>query len=128
MKDAPFLSGEAILDYRLKHGYSGNWAGESPNARFFLKEPLRIMCLRPLEEIVVGYDGTIPLCCADGLWKVIMGNIQKSSLKEVWFSDVFKRIRESLLRGDRSYAETCRVCDALNFPAIKGICSLAIRA
>jgi len=120
--DGSFNSrGEIIINYRFKSEYFGNRAGQSPNARFLLKEPLKIICLRPLTEIVVGYDGTVPLCCADGLWKVIMGNAQKSSLKEIWFSGFYKRIRECLVKGDRSCTEICKVCDALNFPAIKGV-------
>jgi len=121
MKDAHSLAGEVIVNYRLKHSYLGNRAGESPNAGFFLKEPLKIICMRPLTEIAIGYDGSVPLCCADGLWKVTMGNVKKSSLKDIWFSDFFKRIKESLAKGDRSCTEICKVCDALNFPALKGI-------
>lgn len=116
-----FLKGEVIVNYRFKTDYLGNRAGQSVNAAFFLKEPLRIMCMRPLREIVIGYDGTVPLCCADGLWKVTMGNAKEENLKNIWFSDFFRENRKALLRGDRNCTEICRVCDALNFSMPKGM-------
>ncbi|MFC1808776.1 radical SAM/SPASM domain-containing protein [Candidatus Omnitrophota bacterium] len=116
-----FLKGELIVSYRHKNDYLGNRAGQSQNARFFLKDPLNVMCIRPSKEIVIGYDGSVPLCCADGLWKMKMGNVQETDLKTIWFSNHFKNIRRSLLQGDRSCAAICNVCDALNFSSPKGI-------
>lgn len=121
LDDSAVLRGEVIVNYRAKTDYFGNRAGQSPNAGFFLKKPLKIQCLRPSTEIVVGYDGTVPLCCADGLWKVVMGNVKGSTLKDIWFSGFFKSVRQALAKGYRSCAEICKVCDALNFPAPKGI-------
>lgn len=121
LDNSAVLRGEIIINYRAKTDYFGNRAGQSPNAGVFLKKPLKIQCLRPSTEIVVGYDGTVPLCCADGLWKVVMGNVKDSSLKDIWFSDFFKRVKGVLAKGNRECTEICRVCDALNFPAPKGM-------
>lgn len=121
LADSVVLRGEVIINYRAKTDYFGSRAGQSPNAGVFLKKPLNIQCLRPSSEIVVGYDGTVPLCCADGLWAVVMGNVKNSSLKDIWLSDFFKIARRALAKGDRDCTEICRVCDALNFPAPKGI-------
>jgi MoaA/NifB/PqqE/SkfB family radical SAM enzyme len=118
---ASALRGELIVNYRFKNEYLENRAGENPVARMILRKPLKIICTRPLSEIVVGYDGTVPLCCADGLWKVVMGNAGDSSLQDIWFSAPFKNARESLAGGDRSCAEICKFCDALHFPAVRGI-------
>ena len=120
-KDSFLIRGEIIVDYRFKNDYFGNRAGESPNAEFFLKKALKLICTRPSMEIVVGYDGTVPLCCADGLWRVKIGNARKSNLKDIWFSDAFRSARRSLLKGDRSCTEICKVCDALHLPSLKGI-------
>lgn len=114
--NAPRGKGEVIINYRMKREYLGNRAGESLNAKFRLKKPIHVICLRPLSEIVVGYDGTVPLCCADGAWKVVMGNVRERTLRDIWFSDFFKNTRKSLLRGDRNSTEICRVCDALTLP------------
>jgi len=115
------LRGEVIINYRAKTDYFGNRAGQSPNARGVLRKPLKIQCLRPSTEIVVGYAGTVPLCCADVLGKAVMGNVKDSTLKDIWFSDFFKSVRQSLARGYRNCTEICKVCDALNFPAPQGI-------
>jgi len=105
------MQGEMIVDYRHTHEYLGNRAGESPNAQYILEKPLDIACFRPLTEIVVGYDGTVPLCCADGLWKVTLGNAQRSTLSEIWFSQRFKEVRTALGKGDRGCTEICSLCD-----------------
>lgn len=115
------LRGEIILNYRSKDGYMGNRAGESPNAGVVLKKPVRIICVRPSAEIVVGYDGTVLLCCADGLWKVKMGDVKKTSLSDIWFSGFFREVRKSLKTGDRNCTEICKVCDGLSFFAPRGI-------
>jgi len=116
-----FLKGEVIVNYRFKTDYLGNRAGQSANAAFFLKEPLRIMCIRPLREIVIGYDGTVPLCCADGLWKMVMGNVKETSIKDIWFSDSFKKIKRSLLNKNRDCTEICKKCNALSLSVQGGI-------
>jgi len=121
VEDSFMLKGEVIVNYRVKSDYLGNRAGESPNAGSFLKKPLNIICPRPLRELVVGYDGTVPLCCADGVWKVKMGNLRETSIKDIWFSDFFKMVRKSLSMGDRKSTEICKACDALKFFSPKGI-------
>lgn len=119
-KDFQGKRGEIIINYRRKTEYLGNRAGESPNAALVLKKSFDIVCIRPAKEIVIGYDGTVPLCCGDVLWKTVLGNVRGSCLKDIWFSQEFKRIRSALLRGDRTYSETCRICDVLDFPAPQG--------
>jgi MoaA/NifB/PqqE/SkfB family radical SAM enzyme len=115
------LQGEIIVNYRWKTDYLGNRAGESPNSRLTLKAPIRAACYRTLTELVIGYDGTVPLCCADALWKMTMGNVREANLTDIWFSPFFRRVRKSLRLGDRSCAEICKVCDTLSFPAIRGV-------
>ena len=114
------LRGELVIQYRRKDEYLGNRAGQSPNSRFSLKRPLEIMCLRPQREIVVCYDGTIPLCCADALLKSVMGNAREKSLREIWFADSFRRIRRALAERDRSCTEICKKCDSLQLPRYLG--------
>ena len=115
------IKGDIIINYRRKDEVLGNRAGQSPNNCNLLRKSLNLICLRPLSEIVVGYDGVIPLCCADALWREVMGRFGNSRLQDVWFSDPFKRIRESLANGDRSCSEICRPCDALNLPSLEGL-------
>ena len=115
------LKGEVILNYRFKKECLQNRAGQNPDAGSFLREPLEAVCVRPSKEMVIGYDGSVHLCCADAVWKTVMGNVRETGLKDVWFSDSFKKARRSLANGDRACAEICRVCDALNFSRPGGI-------
>ena len=115
------LKGEVILNYRFKKECLQNRAGQNPDVKSFLREPLDIICARPSKELVIGYNGIVPLCCADTAWKEVMGNIRETSLKDIWFSDFFKEVRKKLAAGDRSCTDICKVCDALKFFAPKGI-------
>jgi len=115
------LKGEVILNYRFKKEYLQNRAGQNPYADILLKKPLDVLCVRPSREMVVGYDGTVPLCCVDAAWKAVMGNVKEARLEDIWFSDLFKNARKLLAAGDRRGVEICRLCDALNFSAPKGI-------
>lgn len=121
VKNNRFIKGEVIVNYRLKNEYLFNRAGQSPNVKNPLRKPLKAVCLRPLKEIVVGYDGTVPLCGSDGLWKMRMGNVRELSIKDIWFSEGFNRVREALIKGDRGFSDICRVCDVVNFPKEKGV-------
>ncbi len=120
------LHGEVILNYRLKSEYLGNRAGQSLNAKNYLRRPLNIICKRPLLEIVIGYDGTVPLCCADGLWKISLGNVVNSSLKDVWFCEAFSKIKSALIKGDRTCTEICKVCDVFMLEAPKGMSAILV--
>lgn len=95
----------------LKNDFRTNRAGETLGPKYHLKRPLKFVCQRPLTELIIGYDGTVPLCCADALWKEEMGNATQNSLKEIWFSQNFDNIRRALALGDRSCTEICKVCD-----------------
>ena len=44
-------------------------------------------CVSPWSTIVIHYDGSVPLCCIDFDNTQCMGNISKSSIKDVWASD-----------------------------------------
>jgi len=98
-----------FINRELKNTFMSNRAGEM--LQMHLKKPFKLTCLRAPNEIIVGYDGTVPLCCADALWKAKMGNVREKGIKDIWFSDKFDRIRKALIAGDRSCNEVCKDCD-----------------
>jgi len=61
------------------------------------------------ENVHVGLDGEVMLCCNDYERKNVRGNILNMSLKEIWFSPSFVELRHSLKRGNFELP-ICKVC------------------
>lgn len=105
--------GDVEICLELKNNFKSYRARETLGTDFSLPRPFHLICERPNFEIIVVYDGTVPLCCADATWEQKMGNINEQSLIEIWFSPEYKRIRQALLESDRSCNYLCAQCDNL---------------
>ena len=105
--------GDVEIRLGLKNDFKSYRAHETLGTNFSLPRPFHLICERPNYEIIVVYDGTVPLCCADATWKQEMGNVNEQGLTEIWFSPEYRRIRRALLKGDRSCNHLCAQCDSL---------------
>ena len=73
-------------------------------------KPLEKMCVRPFRELVIHYDGTIPICCNDWREETPIAKFPNDgSLEKIWdeWVDVF---RYRLLKKDRATIPTCAKC------------------
>ena len=75
-----------------------------------LQEPLKRRCHYPFYQVLVDYDGAVLLCPHDWGKKLIVGNLNRQSIHELWNSRIMKRVRSSLANSDRNFAP-CNVCD-----------------
>lgn len=66
-------------------------------------------CHRLWSSITVLFDGKVSLCCLDYEGKVILGDLNISSLKEILNSEVYKKIRKNHING--KFLEICASCD-----------------
>ena len=62
------------------------------------------------ERMYVWFDGKCNPCDADYKSELELGNIQKSSLKQVWNSQKFSDIRNKHLKNQRSMCYPCDRC------------------
>lgn len=68
-------------------------------------------CFAPSEMFIVTITGDVLLCYEDAERNNVMGNIMEQSIKEIWYSDKFIRLRELLARGSRlDGASICKKC------------------
>ncbi|MBI1872576.1 MAG: radical SAM protein [Acidobacteria bacterium] len=81
-----------------------NWAG-TLNQTSDVKFP----CYRPWLTFTVLWDGRVSLCCADFDGREILGDARTSSLKEIWYSDAYRRVRREHLESGGP--AICRTCD-----------------
>ncbi|MBQ8625902.1 MAG: SPASM domain-containing protein [Agathobacter sp.] len=70
-------------------------------------------CVNPFRQMIVRPDGKVSLCCNDPLGKNTMGDLNRSSVTEVWYGEEFRKVREALAKG-RQYWPHCKYCDVFN--------------
>jgi len=86
-----------------------NWTGEvnfgkvEPTA---LKDPCRLLWT----DMVVSFDGRIPLCCNDYENKVVLGDINRQSIGEIWGGEKLKKIRQKHQKGEFKDIAICSSC------------------
>ncbi len=68
-------------------------------------------CLRPFHQLYIDYDGKAVLCCADYKREVIMGDVIKDGLFNVWANDKYQHYRQELIKGNRAALKLCRKCN-----------------
>jgi MoaA/NifB/PqqE/SkfB family radical SAM enzyme len=74
----------------IEHVISLNWAGAIPSVREGGK---RNFCPHLYYTIYILVDGSVCLCCFDYEGNVILGNIYRQSIEEIYNSDLMKKYR-----------------------------------
>jgi radical SAM protein with 4Fe4S-binding SPASM domain len=90
-----------------------NRAGLMENAEFkiaTLKEPLKKACYIPSYTFFLDYQGDVLMCPHDWGKKIILGNLNKEKLIDIWFSKKSMKIRKMLNNSNRNFTP-CNVCD-----------------
>lgn len=75
-----------------------------------LESPLDNPCFIPSYTLFFDYLGDVLMCPHDWGKKIILGNLFKENIIDVWFKDKSMRIRKKLVHGDRKFSP-CNVCD-----------------
>lgn len=90
-----------------------NWAGQvqvEGTGRFVSRELRRVPCIRPWTQFVILYNGDVTVCCEDSDAKLVVGNINESSMREIWWGDKLLAIRRAHLQGRQDELPLCRQC------------------
>jgi MoaA/NifB/PqqE/SkfB family radical SAM enzyme len=66
-------------------------------------------CYYPFNVLTVAYDGKVALCCADFSAGLELGDLNYQSIKEVFYSEKLKRIREQFLLQKLNVCAECGV-------------------
>ena len=75
-----------------------------------LKEPMKEPCYMPSYTFFMDYQGDVLMCGHDWGKKVILGNLNKEKLLNIWFSKKAMGIRKMLNQSNRNFTP-CNVCD-----------------
>ncbi len=80
-------------------------------------------------QMVIAWDGTVPACCVDYDCRNALGNVNDSSLQDIWNSAKIMLLREKHRRVDYQDITMCRSCSIPNsfyFNALFIAASLAV--
>ena len=114
LRDDQFVIRNRYLPEEQDFGITmNNRAGMMDNTLFkrpSLTEPLPKPCFYPSYNFFMDYLGDVLLCPHDWGKKMIIGNLYKQDLLEIWFSKLLMTARRRLFQGDRNF-KPCNVCD-----------------
>jgi|WetSurMetagenome_2_1015567.scaffolds.fasta_scaffold05996_3 radical SAM protein with 4Fe4S-binding SPASM domain len=97
-----------------KHGQvwisnTHDWSGKAEEIK--AKKAKRIVPCRLLwTELVISWDGRVPMCCVDFDDKLIIGNLKNESIRQVWSGERLKKSRKIHLDGDFNKISLCQNC------------------
>ena len=90
-----------------------NRGGAMQNAEHKIENPkytLNQSCNYPSYNFFIDYNGDVLMCSHDWDKKNILGNLNKSSIMEIWMSDNAIKSRLNLSNANRNFSP-CDVCD-----------------
>lgn len=74
-----------------------------------VKKLVGTQCFYPFYKLFVDWNADVLFCSNDWSREIIVGNLLKQSVEEVWMNDKMKEIRLQLIKGDRSRSP-CNKC------------------
>lgn len=65
---------------------------------------------RPLERMHIRVNGDVILCCQDWRASTVIGNVAEMSLREIWLSPAYNKVRASIYGEKGEAPEICKKC------------------
>jgi len=109
LKQHPELKSKVSIRMRRETNLMSSRGGQAPNNS--KRKALPLSCLLPFYHLYIRPDGKIGLCCVDAIYKHTLGDASEQSLKEIWYSDKYSKIRE-MIREGRDKLDVCMYCDS----------------
>lgn len=73
----------------------------------------RANCPHPWRRLSISWDGKVMICCGDWYMKGVIGDCNTQTIKEIWHSPRFYKIRELLKREELDKIPACKDCFVL---------------
>lgn len=108
------LAGKSHHNNKRIHNSGGNSnsiAIQKMTGKPIPKLPIFAKCSKVFRELILDYDGNIPICCQDWNDVHIMGNVVGQHLRDIWFGDDFVKARQLLYYKRRDMLNPCSTCD-----------------
>lgn len=79
------------------------------------------ICTYIFYAMAVNSDGTVSACCPDWDQKLIVGDVKKESLRQIWISEKMNTLRRQHLEGRRCDNNVCSNCGHLRYAQVENI-------
>lgn len=99
-----------ICGFSNSGGLISDEIGEAP-----MKDLPYQLCYRSQHHVYVLWDGRMNTCCFDVNGANILGNVNESSLKEIWGSEPYQSFRKLHREGRYKEIPVCRDCNSNRF-------------
>ena len=76
-------------------------------------------CTHPWEEMVIGADGRVGLCCLDHELNEQVGDIRTSTIQEIWQGEIINDYRSKQLNLEYASIGSCKDCNAHTYQSNK---------
>lgn len=110
----PELKAKVYFELRLQNQVLTSRGGQAPNKKG--ARCLRQPCLLPYRMMVVRPTGEVSLCCNDALGKYTLGNLNHSTIEEIWNCEKYQEIRAEMRKNGRYNLHLCKNCDTQTRP------------
>lgn len=95
-----------------------NWAGEIKKIE---NESLYSICPFPWNGLVIYWNGKVLPCPQDFFGYYVLGNVEDSTLRDIWNNQKMTTLRERLAHRQIDDLETCSDCDRLKRKGFFGV-------
>lgn len=68
------------------------------------------VCAQPFQRMFIIWDGVVTPCCADTDREMVMGDARKEKLKDIWYNEKYKKLRDAHIAGRYYEIPLCRRC------------------
>lgn len=68
-------------------------------------------CANPFYQLVIHSDLNVSICCNDWKKSLVVGNLRRKTLLEIWFSIKWNDIRIKILKDGYKTLDECKFCE-----------------
>jgi radical SAM protein with 4Fe4S-binding SPASM domain len=79
------------------------------------------VCTYIFYAMAINADGTVSACCPDWDQKLVVGDLNNESLRDIWNSSEMNKLRRLHLQGRRRENPVCRSCGHIKYAQIDNI-------
>ena len=81
----------------------------SINQKDYRHDPCYI-CPSPWQRMCIAWDGKVVQCYGDYMMGNVLGDINESSIKDIWNGSRFRELRDLMSKGKRLVTKPCKTC------------------
>jgi radical SAM protein with 4Fe4S-binding SPASM domain len=107
---AAFLARWATTGLGFVRAYVKDLDGPDPDTGAASARPTRYLCGYPWRSVVVLWDGRVVPCCRDDDARLVLGDLNRQTLGEIWNGPAAHALRELHRRGDAPAGHLCTGC------------------